>query len=305
MEIWRICLQKHELTAFSGDDGLYAAGRWHPKGLPIIYTASSLALATLELLVPLESSQIPLVAIRVIIPDDLEIETVDRNILPANWQEIAAYPQLQEIGKKWLEGHKTPILKVPSSIVPVEFNYLLNPAHSDFRVELDPPLTLSFTQGKWQEIKTETEIFRQSLQRMLSLSDLEIFRQSLQGILTLTDLETFRQSLQNILENLKDSQLYSFNQSFDQFLLRHQASMGSDTENMVLKIKVKLTRESDLICEKLIKNVERLYVKLDKISNPESREEAIQLLEEFIIDFAKSYNELIEDLKDSLHSEQW
>lgn len=301
MEVWRICTQKHEMTAFSGDDGLYAPGRWHPQGSPIIYTASSLSLATLELLMPLESQTIPLVAIRAFIPDDIAIETVNVLSLPANWQDIAAYPQLQAIGKKWLSENKTPILKVPSAIVPAEFIYLLNPRHLDLKIELEPSLKFTFAERKWTEIKTEMEMFRQSLQRVFTLSDLDVFKQSLQNIFTISDLEIFRQSLRRILDTLKDSQLYSFNQSFDQYLLKYQAEMGADTEQMVLKIKLKLNRESDLICDKLITNVEKLYPKVARITNPASKEEAIQLLEEFINDFAKSYNELIDDLKDSLH----
>jgi RES domain-containing protein len=73
VQLWRLCKQKHQNTAFSGDGGLYAPGRWHPKGFPIIYTASSLALATLEVFVHTESDKIPLVAIRAFIPDDAVI----------------------------------------------------------------------------------------------------------------------------------------------------------------------------------------------------------------------------------------
>ncbi len=122
MQVWRLCKQKHQDTAFSGDGGLYASGRWHSIGFPIVYTASSLALATLEVFVHTESNKIPLVAIRAYFSDDLLIETVDTQNLPQNWQEVGAYPQLQQIGKQWLQANKAPILKVPSSIVLVEFN---------------------------------------------------------------------------------------------------------------------------------------------------------------------------------------
>jgi RES domain-containing protein len=29
MQVWRLCKQKHQETAFSGEGGLYASGRWH------------------------------------------------------------------------------------------------------------------------------------------------------------------------------------------------------------------------------------------------------------------------------------
>ncbi len=127
MEVWRLCKQKHQNTAFSGEGGLYTSGRWKEQGCKIVYTAESLALATLEVFVHIESDKIPLVAMRAQIPDNLVIIEVDIKDLPSNWQEVSAYPLLQQIGKKWLEAKESPILKVPSAIVPVEFNYLINP----------------------------------------------------------------------------------------------------------------------------------------------------------------------------------
>ena len=152
MQLWRLCKQKHQNTAFSGDGGFYAPGRWHPKGFPIIYTASSLALATLEVFVHTESDKIPLVAIRAFIPDDAVIEEVDSKRLPLNWQDVAAYPALQQIGQKWLQTNQSPILKVPSSIVPVEFNYLLNPRHPDLKFSLEQPMQFKFDKRMWKSL---------------------------------------------------------------------------------------------------------------------------------------------------------
>ncbi len=152
MQLWRLCKQKHQNTAFSGDGGFYASGRWHPKGFPIIYTASSLALATLEVFVHTESDKIPLVAIRAFIPDDAAIEEVDSKSLPLNWQDVSTYPALQQIGKKWLETNQSRILKVPSSIVPVEFNYLLNPRHPDLKFSLEQPMQFKFDQRMWKSL---------------------------------------------------------------------------------------------------------------------------------------------------------
>jgi RES domain-containing protein len=36
-------------------------------------------------------------------------------------------------------------LKVPSAVIPVEFNYVLNPRHKDFgKIEIAEPLSLAF-----------------------------------------------------------------------------------------------------------------------------------------------------------------
>jgi RES domain-containing protein len=131
VRIWRITAREHISTVFSGKGGLYASGRWHPKGCKISYTSESLALASLEVFVGVETADIPLACASAIIPDTTAILEVTKELLPANWQQVAAYPILQEIGLKWLQAMEYPVLKVPSSIIPVEYNYLINPEHPD------------------------------------------------------------------------------------------------------------------------------------------------------------------------------
>lgn len=150
MRIWRICKQKHQDTAFSGVGGLYAQSRWIPQGFLVVYVSESLALASLEVFVHTESDRIPLVAIRAFLPEDIAIAEVNISNLPSNWQKESAYPILQNIGKQWLLAQQTPILKVPSAIVPVEFNYLLNPQHPDFQLAFDPPVKFKFDERMWK-----------------------------------------------------------------------------------------------------------------------------------------------------------
>ena len=150
MQVWRICKRKHLDSAFSGIGGLYAQARWTPQGFKVVYTAQSLALASLEVFVHTESSRIPLIAIRAFLPDDIAMTVVDVNSLPDNWQTVAAYGVLQSIGKQWLQNRDSPVLKVPSSIIPVEFNYLLNPQHPDLQLSLEPPLEFKFDNRMWK-----------------------------------------------------------------------------------------------------------------------------------------------------------
>ena len=118
-------------------------------------------MATLEVFVHTESNKIPLVAIRAYFSDDLLddllIETVDTQNLPQKWQEVGAYPQLQQIGKQWLQANQAPILKVPSSIVPVEFNYLLNPCHPNLKLTLDPPMAFKFDRRMWKSFAQDSK----------------------------------------------------------------------------------------------------------------------------------------------------
>jgi RES domain-containing protein len=150
MRIWRITATKHIDTVFSGVGGLYASGRWHPQGYKIFYTSESLALASLEVFVHSETTDIPLACVSAIIPDRTPIlEVTD---LPVNWQDVSAYPALQKIGLNWLKAMNYPVLKVPSAIIPVEYNYLINPEHPDLKLQIEQVLTFQFDSRMWKKI---------------------------------------------------------------------------------------------------------------------------------------------------------
>ncbi len=151
MQVWRICKEKHKNTAFSGDGGMYVAGRWTPQGFKAVYISESLALATLEVLVHAESDKIPLVGIRAFFGDIMTIEEIKIDDLPKNWQEELAYPALQAIGEAWLRSQRTSVLKVPSAIIPFEYNYILNPNHPQFQVSTDPPFNFKFDKRMWKK----------------------------------------------------------------------------------------------------------------------------------------------------------
>ncbi len=150
MHVWRICAAKYQDSAFSGIGGLYVPGRWHTQGHKIVYTAESLALASLEIFVHLESDRVALVAIKANIPDELKIEKIKIENMPKNWQDPDSCSKLQKIGQSWLISCRTPILKVPSAIVPVESNYLFNPEHPQFKVDLKPPIRFRFDRRMWK-----------------------------------------------------------------------------------------------------------------------------------------------------------
>jgi RES domain-containing protein len=150
VRIWRITARKHIETVFSGVGGLYASGRWHPQGYKISYTSESLALASLEVFVHSETTDIPLACVSATIPENTPILEITTEILPANWQDVAAYPVLQQIGLKWLQVLEYPVLKVPSAIIPVEYNYLINPEHPDLRLQTEQVLEFQFDNRMWK-----------------------------------------------------------------------------------------------------------------------------------------------------------
>lgn len=133
MRVWRICRQPYAAAALEGLGGLYTSGRWHVKGHPIVYTAGSAALAALEVLVhvdPLTApSDLRLLAIE--IPDSLSVETLDPADLPVGWNAVPAPSELQSLGTSWLTSSRSAALIVPSAVIPVERNVLLNPRHPE------------------------------------------------------------------------------------------------------------------------------------------------------------------------------
>jgi len=134
MRIWRLVATPFAANAFSGDGARIAGGRWNPKGVPVVYAASSLALATLELLVHVADDLMPAdwVVYAIELPDNLAIEALAIDQLPPNWREYPAPEALQNLGADWHGQRRSAVLAVPSAIVPVEFNYLINPDHPDF-----------------------------------------------------------------------------------------------------------------------------------------------------------------------------
>ena len=131
MEVFRICQEAYsKKLAASG-----TANRWNLPGQNVIYSGSSRSLATLELIVH-RSAIIPTSNYRVIVislaDDDNLIKQVRINELPDNWRALAAYSKLQDIGSTWYAGLETLILKVPSAVIPYEYNYVINTEHADF-----------------------------------------------------------------------------------------------------------------------------------------------------------------------------
>ena len=61
MRVYRIAKAIHSPSGaqmMSGEGGLHGSARWHTKGRPIIYTATSQALATLEIAVNLKKPSV-------------------------------------------------------------------------------------------------------------------------------------------------------------------------------------------------------------------------------------------------------
>lgn len=134
MRVIRAFEHKREPTAFTGEGARLYGGRWNSVGVPVVYTASSFALALLELMVNARSGHIPpgLVYATVDIPEEIVIAALDVADLPENWFVAPAPPQCQAAGDSWIRRNDSVALVVPSAVARVESNVLLNPNHADF-----------------------------------------------------------------------------------------------------------------------------------------------------------------------------
>lgn len=144
--VWRICAATYSELMFNGEGGLYAKGRWHPKGLPIVYASDSRALAALEILAnTLGSSSLQ---DRLWVIASAEIPSALIKIparYPSDWRSNPSPESTRTFGKDWLSSADAPVLRVPSAVILGEFNYLLNPRHPDFtRITLRPPQPFAF-----------------------------------------------------------------------------------------------------------------------------------------------------------------
>lgn len=122
----------------SGTGARLYGGRWNSEGKPMLYLASSRSLAVLEVLVHLDPLIIPgnYCLVEIEVPDS-RITTIDAEQLPNDWRDISGPVILRELGDAFLKKQEHLLMKVPSSIVPAEYNYLLNPLHPDaFDVKL-------------------------------------------------------------------------------------------------------------------------------------------------------------------------
>jgi RES domain-containing protein len=119
----------------------------------VAYASSSLSLASLEYFVNLDPVDAPsdLVSIRVEIPADVNIETVEMATLPGNWRRNPYPRDLQLIGERWLLAESSLCLRVPSAVIPEEFNLLINPLHRDFKaLHFLGPVEFTFDPRMWR-----------------------------------------------------------------------------------------------------------------------------------------------------------
>lgn len=132
MEIraYRLIKKERIKTALDGEGARRFGGRWNSIGIPMVYTSDSVALATLEIFVHLPSYHLlsEYYYIRLSFDSNLVMDAK----LKKGWEARPVSKVSQSIGDQWIKKMQTPVLKVPSVIVPDGGNYLININHPDY-----------------------------------------------------------------------------------------------------------------------------------------------------------------------------
>lgn len=131
MIVYRITLEPYSYR-------LYASGRiarWNSKGTFMIYSASTRSLACLENIVHRGSEGLnrSFRTMVIEVPDELAVAAVTMDDLIAGWRDFRNQAFTRSIGDEWISKCHSPVLQVPSAIIPEEQNYLINPNHPDFK----------------------------------------------------------------------------------------------------------------------------------------------------------------------------
>ena len=130
MIAWRITKAKRARD-LTGKGAALDGGRWNEVDVPAVYMGLSPAICSLETFV--HTNRYPLLPLKItrfILPDDanLYLEPNPRT-LPEGWATIPPDRTSMAYGTKWLRNTQHLGLIVPSAVLPLERNIVINPAH--------------------------------------------------------------------------------------------------------------------------------------------------------------------------------
>lgn len=133
LSAWRLVKPRYAQDPWSGEGARHAGGRWNSQGVLMVYASASRALAALEVLVHLNP---PLPHLEFYIAEiqfpAAAVERLAIKDLPEHWREVPPGAWTRAIGDAWVRRQQSPVLAVPSALMPEECNYLFNPRHPEF-----------------------------------------------------------------------------------------------------------------------------------------------------------------------------
>lgn len=132
MKVYRLTPKKYA-TDLSGMGAKLYGGRWNRVGVSLLYTSENLSLSVLESIVHINNPTfLPIFqAITIEIPDSFQ--EYSTNNFPDNWHNQDGFESLRKLTDKFVDKKEFLAMKVPSAIIDVEYNFLINPQHSLFK----------------------------------------------------------------------------------------------------------------------------------------------------------------------------
>lgn len=125
MKIYRVSATKYAAD-ITGEGARLYGGRWNNPLTSCIYSSESRALAILEYMVNVNIKEIPraLSIVTFNIADNKVKEILLENV-PSNWATMPAPNSTKDMGTALLKQY--PILKLPSVVIGLEYNFVINP----------------------------------------------------------------------------------------------------------------------------------------------------------------------------------
>jgi len=135
--LWRLYRAAHG-PGLDGAGGLHAAGRWHELGSPVVYFGASAAIVVLEKLARVNPDALPTDLILTRFEGDVSVEEL------MDFDGLHDLAQTRARGEQFLKAKDARVLRVPSIVLPEEYNLVFNPLHPDAS-RLQPVDHRSFT----------------------------------------------------------------------------------------------------------------------------------------------------------------
>lgn len=128
---YRIFKTVHASKWFDGEGSYLYGGRWNSPGIRVLYAAASLSLAALEMLVYIDDEDmIDEYSWATVEFDEGSVATVESvGRVPTNWKDYSERETVCAIGNRWVLSNENAVLRVPTAIIPGEFNYIINLSH--------------------------------------------------------------------------------------------------------------------------------------------------------------------------------
>ncbi len=133
MIVYRIANVKYKDLILSGIGAEKVGGRWNEVGTRAVYCSENISLALLEYYVHSENiAYLPkeILVAKIQFPDEFIIKEL--KVLPQRWNQYPYSSKTTEVFTNLSKDRNVFALRVPSTIVGLESNIILNPLYKEF-----------------------------------------------------------------------------------------------------------------------------------------------------------------------------